>query len=134
MQFTLLLTRQPGFLWNISIFHIECKNNLQNNLTCKIVSRKISKNKPGTSFSYSHLSNKRGAHAYRFWKIPPSTKKIPPSTFIDFINIFQPPCLFQPPRLSKSISILLIWIYYDIKAKTWYYLYCLTSMSCLSFL
>ena len=35
---------------------------------------------------YSHLSNKRGAHAYRFWKIPPSTKKNPPSTFIDFIT------------------------------------------------
>ena len=24
---------------------------------------------------YSHLSNKRGAHAYRFWKIPPSSKQ-----------------------------------------------------------
>ena len=30
-----------------------------------------------------HLSNKRGVHAYRFWKIPPSTKKIPP--FIDLM-------------------------------------------------
>ena len=30
---------------------------------------------------YSHLSNKRGAHAYRFWKIPPSTKKNPPQVF-----------------------------------------------------
>ena len=28
--------------------------------------------------TYSHLSNKRGAHAYQFWKIPPSSKKIPP--------------------------------------------------------
>ena len=29
---------------------------------------------------YSYLSNKRGIHAYRFWKIPPSKKKkkIPP--------------------------------------------------------
>ena len=35
---------------------------------------------------YSHLSNKRGVHAYLFWKIPPSTKKNPPSTFIDFIS------------------------------------------------
>ena len=35
---------------------------------------------------YSHLSNKRGVHAYRLWKIPPSTKKESPSTFIDFIT------------------------------------------------
>ena len=35
---------------------------------------------------YSHLSNKRGAHAYQFWKIPPSSKKNPPSSFIDFIT------------------------------------------------
>ena len=32
-----------------------------------------------SSFIYSHLSDKRGAHAYQFWKIPPSSKKkIPP--------------------------------------------------------
>jgi hypothetical protein len=37
-------------------------------------------------FNHSHLSNKRGDHAYRFWKIPPSTKKNPPSTFIYFIT------------------------------------------------
>ena len=36
--------------------------------------------------TYSHLSNKRGAHAYQFWKIPPSSKKNPPSSFIDFIT------------------------------------------------
>ena len=35
---------------------------------------------------YSHLSNKRGVHAYRFWKIPPSTKRNPSSTFIDLIT------------------------------------------------
>ena len=37
---------------------------------------------------YSHLSNKRGAHVYQFWKIPPSSKKKknPPSSFIDFIT------------------------------------------------
>ena len=35
---------------------------------------------------YSHLSNKRGAHSYRFWKIPPSTKKNPSSTFIDSLD------------------------------------------------
>ena len=35
---------------------------------------------------YSHLSNKRGAHAYQFWKIPPSSKKNSPSSFIDFIT------------------------------------------------
>ena len=40
----------------------------------------------GMKKTYSHLSNKRGAHAYRFWKIPPST-------FIVFMNIFQPPRL-----------------------------------------
>ena len=28
-----------------------CKNNFQNNLACKIVSPKLSQNKPGTSFS-----------------------------------------------------------------------------------
>ena len=28
---------------------------------------------------YSHLSNKRGAHAYQFWKIPPSS-------FINFLD------------------------------------------------
>ena len=33
--------------------------------------------------TYSHPSNKRGAHIYGFWKISPSTKKIPPSMFID---------------------------------------------------
>ena len=38
------------------------------------------------SVAYSHLSNKRGAHAYQFWKIPPSSKKNPPSSFIDFIT------------------------------------------------
>ena len=26
------------------------------------------------------------AHAYQFWKIPPSSKKNPPSSFIDFIT------------------------------------------------
>ena len=36
--------------------------------------------------TYSHLSNKRGAHAYQFWKIPSSSKKDPPSSFIDFIT------------------------------------------------
>ena len=35
---------------------------------------------------YSHLSNKRGAHAYQFWKISPSSKKNLPSSFIDFIT------------------------------------------------
>ena len=38
------------------------------------------------SRGYSHLSNKRGAHAYQFWEIPPSSKKNPPSSFIDFIT------------------------------------------------
>ena len=47
-----------------------------------------------SQMTYSHLSNKRVAYTYRFWKIPPSTKKksplhvywfrkyIPTSTFI----------------------------------------------------
>ena len=35
---------------------------------------------------YSHLSNKRGAHGYRFWEIPPSSKKNPPSAFIDSLD------------------------------------------------
>ena len=36
--------------------------------------------------TYSPLSNKRGVHDYQFGKIPPSTKRNPPSTFIDFIT------------------------------------------------
>ena len=36
---------------------------------------------------YSHLSNKRGAHAYQFWKIPPSSKKIsPPRLLISLLK------------------------------------------------
>ena len=37
-------------------------------------------------FHYSHLSNKRGAHAYQFWKNSTLLKKNPPSSFIDFIT------------------------------------------------
>ena len=36
--------------------------------------------------TYSHLSNKCGAQAYRFWKIPPST-------FIDSLDFSHPPLL-----------------------------------------
>ena len=72
---------------------------------------------PSSNLPYSCLSNKRGAHAYRFWKIPPSTKKksplhvywfhtyiptstfIPASTFSDLAIFASPPRLFQPPRL-----------------------------------
>ena len=35
---------------------------------------------------YSHLSNKREVTLTDFDKISPSTKKNPPSTFIDFIT------------------------------------------------
>ena len=62
---------------------------------------------------YSHLSNKREVTLTDF------EKKIPPSMFIDFLDLFHPPllvyciyvlvfskkshppCLFQPPRLLE---------------------------------
>ena len=30
-------------------------------------------------------------------------KRNPPSSFIDFLNFFHPPCLFQPPRLLHYV-------------------------------
>ena len=68
------------------------------------------------NFNYSHLSDKRGAHAYWFKKIPPTTilelcisffHKIQPFTFIptsmfsDLANFVPPPRLFQPPGLLE---------------------------------
>ena len=83
------------------------------------------------SEGYSHLSNKRGTHAYQFEKFHPPQNKNPPSTFIDFLDFstpstphllelctsffqkiptstfsdlatFAPPsCLFQSPSLLK---------------------------------
>ena len=74
---------------------------------------------------YSHLSNKCGVHTYRFWKIPPSTKRkstlhvysihkhLPPptfspaSTFILFRNYYY----FQPHFLQftgSSMTVFLI--------------------------
>ena len=38
-----------------------------------------------------------------FEKLHPPQKKKPPSMFIDIINIFQPPHLFQPPRLHYLV-------------------------------
>ena len=66
--------------------------------------------------TYSYLSNKRGAHAYQFKKIPPSSKQTSTSTFIEILDFppstprllelctsffqkFHPPRLFQAPRL-----------------------------------
>ena len=40
-----------------------------------------------------------------FEKFHPPQKENPPSTFIDFINIFHPPRLFQPPRLHYLVII-----------------------------
>ena len=65
---------------------------------------------------YSHLSNKRGAHNYWFWKIPPSTKRksslhvywfheyLPPFTFTLFSNHYN----FQPPFLQFIGSLMTV--------------------------
>ena len=69
---------------------------------------------------YSHLSNKRGAHAYRFWKIPPSTKTLhiywilrffhPPQSTPRFLELctsfFQkiPPSTFIPTSTFNPTS------------------------------
>ena len=42
------------------------------------------------NFPYSHLSNKFGAQAYRFWKIPPSTKNIHGYWFFRFYPTSTP--------------------------------------------
>ena len=43
--------------------------------------------------TYSHLSNKRGAHAYRFWKIPPSSNQKSTLHVYWFLRFFHPPLL-----------------------------------------
>ena len=48
---------------------------------------------------YTHLSNRREVTLTEFEKFHPPQKKIPPSSFINFITIYQPPRLFQPPHL-----------------------------------
>jgi hypothetical protein len=47
----------------------------------------------GLFVMYSHLSNKRGAHAYRFWKIPPSSKQKSTLHVYWFLRFFHPPLL-----------------------------------------
>ena len=42
---------------------------------------------------YSHLSNKRWAHVYRFWKIPSSSKQKSPLLVYWFLRFFHPPLL-----------------------------------------
>ena len=45
-------------------------------------------------YGYSHLSNKRGAHAlYLFWKIPPSAKQKSTLHVYWFLRFFHPPLL-----------------------------------------
>ena len=44
-------------------------------------------------YQYSHLSNKRGTHAYRFWKIPLSTKQKSPLHVYWILRFFHPPLL-----------------------------------------
>ena len=43
--------------------------------------------------TYSHLSNKPGAHVYRFWKIPPSTKQKSTLHVYWILRFFHPPLL-----------------------------------------
>ena len=43
------------------------------------ISNYLAHRKSSLNPNYSYLSNKRGAHAYWFWKIPPST-------FIEFLD------------------------------------------------
>ena len=43
-----------------------------------------------------------------FEKFHPPQKKNPPSIFIDFINIFQHPRLFQPLRLHYYLVIITV--------------------------
>jgi hypothetical protein len=75
---------------------------------------------PFATLKYSHLSNKRGVHDHRFWKSPPSTKTNPASTFIDFINIFQPLRLFQPPLLHYLVIITIFSpLFYSLQAVQW---------------
>ena len=61
---------------------------------------------PCSSFHYSHLSNKRGAHAYRFWKIPPSTKKKFPLQ-VYWFHKFIPTSTFIPASTFSDLAILL---------------------------
>ena len=50
-----------------------------------------------------------------FENFHPPQKQNPASTFIDFINIFQPPCLFQPPHLHYLVIIpILSPIFYSL--------------------
>ena len=58
---------------------------------------------------YSHLSNKRGAHAYLFWKIPPSLKQ--KSTllvfdFLDFSTLHSSFIRFYVLIFSKNSTLL----------------------------
>ena len=41
-----------------------------------------------------------------FEKFHPPQKQNPASTFIDFMNIFQPPRLFQPPHFTLILTTL----------------------------
>ena len=55
-----------------------------------------------------------------FEKFNPPQKENPPSTFIDFINIFHPPRLFQPPRLHYLVIITIFSpLFYSLQAVQW---------------
>ena len=60
-------------------------------------------------YTHYHLSNKRGVHAYQFWKIPHSTKWNPPSTFIDFITKVSN--IIAEPNEDFSHSHFELWIF-----------------------
>ena len=63
----------------------------------RLAAQRFSVNYPLMSSSnystYSHLSNKCGAHAYRFLKIPPSTKQKSTLHVYWFLRFFHPPLL-----------------------------------------
>ena len=74
--------------------------------------------------SYSHLSNKRGVTLIDFENKIHPPRTFPPSTFIDFLDLFHPPllvyCIYvlvffskksHPPRLFQPPRLLERWEY-----------------------
>ena len=77
-------------LWNIEQFHL----------------KKYCLNSKYLSLQYSHLSNKRGVHAYWFWKIPPSTNQKSTLHVYWILRFFHPPRLFQLPHFAQMVYFL----------------------------
>jgi hypothetical protein len=51
-----------------------------------------------------------------FEKFHPPQKQNPASTFIDFINIFKPPRLFQPPPLHDLVILIIFRPFFTVLA------------------